>query len=115
MSNDQKWVVIFESGTDYESEIVRDRLDDAGIPAVIDTKRDHAFFLNVGSMSNVFVRVPVAYEADARALLASPIISSDDLEEAAMNADPLEQVDADVDAAADADLDDEGDRVDDGR
>lgn len=46
MDNADKWVVVFESGTDYESNIVRDRLDDAGIPAVVDTKRDHAFFLN---------------------------------------------------------------------
>ena len=29
------WVVVFHSGTDYEADIVRDRLDDAGIPAVV--------------------------------------------------------------------------------
>ncbi len=96
MNDEQKWVVVFESGTDYESEIVRDRLDDAGIPAVIDTKRDHAFFLNVGSLSNVYVRVPVAYEVDARKLLSDPPISAADLEEAAMNADPKVDIDDDL-------------------
>ncbi|NNE36275.1 MAG: hypothetical protein HKN13_13635 [Rhodothermales bacterium] len=101
MDEANKWVVVFESGTDYESEIVRDRLDDAGIPAVIDTKRDHAFFLNVGSLSNVFVRVPIAYEADARSLLASAPISAADLEEAAMNADPVVDVDPEIDVEDD--------------
>lgn len=109
MTDEQEWEIVFESGTDYESEIVRDRLDDAGIPAVVDTKRDHAFFLNVGSLSNVYVRVPVAYAADAKKLLSDPPISAADLEEAAMSADPHADVDVNIDFDSDSDSDSEDD------
>ena len=54
----QNWVTIFTSGTDYEADLVRDRLDDRGIPAVVLTQRDHAFNLTVGDLAAVRVMVP---------------------------------------------------------
>ena len=84
----EDWVVVFQSGTDYEADIVRDRLDDAGISAIVLTQRDHAFNLNVGDLSDVNVLVPPAQATEARALLESEPFSDDELSRAAMSADP---------------------------
>lgn len=86
--SDAPWVTVFKTGTDYEAEIVRDRLDDAGIRAVIDTKRDHAFNLNVGDLAVVLVKVPVSDVAAAKELLESAPISDAELTKAALAADP---------------------------
>ena len=84
----EDWVVVFMSGTDYEADIVRDRLDDAGMSAVILTQRDHAFNLNVGDLSDVNVLVPPDQVDDAVALLKSKPFNDEELNEAAMSADP---------------------------
>lgn len=84
----QGWVVIFTSGTDYEADLVRDRLDDAGMDAVVLTHRDHAFNLNIGDLSGAHVLVPPAQEAEARALLNAEPISDADLEAAALSGNP---------------------------
>jgi len=86
--DDPIWEVVFESNTDYEAEIVRDRLDDAGLRAVIDTKRDHAFFLTVGDLARVLVLVPQEEVEAARAILSSRPVSDAELTRAALNADP---------------------------
>ena len=39
----ENWVAVFNTSTDYEADLVRDRLDAAGVPAVVLTQRDHAF------------------------------------------------------------------------
>lgn len=82
------WVVVFQSGTDYEADLVRDRLDDSGIDAVVLTQRDHAFNLNVGDLSDVSVLVPPGQVDDAVALLRSKPFTDEELNEAAMAADP---------------------------
>lgn len=51
------WLAVQEYGTDFEADILRDRLDDAGIPAVVFSQRDHAHSLNVGTISSVKVMV----------------------------------------------------------
>lgn len=84
----QGWIVVHTTGTDYEADLVRDRLDDSGIPAVVLTQRDHAFNLTVGRMAPVHVLVPVDHVADARALLLSPPLTDRELTEVAMAADP---------------------------
>ena len=84
----EDWMVVFQSGTDYEADIVRDRLDDAGIPAVVLTQRDHAFNLNVGDLSAVNVLVPPTKLDQARALLQSQPFSEEELDQAALGADP---------------------------
>lgn len=90
MANDtyEDWIVIFQSGTDYEGDLVRDRLDDAGVPAVVLTQRDHAFNLNVGDLAEVNVLVPQDHVDAARELLDSEPLSDEELNEAAMSADP---------------------------
>jgi hypothetical protein len=83
-----EWVVVFESSTDYESDLVRDRLDDAGIPAIVESKRPNAFSLNVGELAQVFVRVPAEHVKAALAVLQSAPFSDRELNEAARRADP---------------------------
>ncbi len=82
------WITVFSSGTDYESDLVRDRLDDAGLDAVILTRRDHAFNLTVGQLADVCVLVPPDQVDEAREILDARPISDDELERAALAADP---------------------------
>ncbi len=81
------WITIYESGTDYDADIVRDRLDSFGVPAVVLTQRDHAFNLTLGKMASVRVLVPPEYVEEAHHILEETI-SEEELEEAAMQADP---------------------------
>lgn len=92
MSNQQYegWVSVFSSGTDYEADLVRDRLDDSGLPAVVLTQRDHAFNLNVGDLAAVHVMIPPEHVEEAREILAT-VVSDEDLEAAAAGADPMEE------------------------
>ena len=87
MSTHEDWVSIFRTGTDYEADLVRDRLDDSGISAVVLTQRDHAFTLNVGELARVHVMVPPEQVEDAVALLEQQL-SDEELEEAVLGADP---------------------------
>ena len=82
------WVTVFSTGTDYEADLVRDRLDDGGVDAVILTRRDHAFNLNVGELANVAVLVPANQVEEAQQILTSARISDAELERAALEADP---------------------------
>ena len=83
------WVSVFECSTDFEADLVRDRLDETGVAAVVLTQRDHSFNLNVGDLAPVHVMVRPEEEAQARDLLAQAPISDAELEEAAMNADVM--------------------------
>lgn len=84
----QNWVTVFTSGTDYEADLVRDRLDDQGIPAVVFTQRDHAFNLTVGDLAAVRVMVPPDEAQKAVDLIEGELVSDEELERAAMEADP---------------------------
>lgn len=87
METKEDWVSIYRTGTDYEADLVRDRLDDGGIPAVVLTQRDHAFNLTVGDLAQVHVMVPPDRAEEAVALLEEKL-SDEELEEAALGADP---------------------------
>jgi len=67
--------------------MIRDRLDNGGIPAVVLTQRDHAFNLNVSDLAQVHVMVPPD-RADEAVSLLEERLSDDELEEAALGADP---------------------------
>lgn len=84
----EDWVVVFRTGTDYEGDLVRDRLDDSGISAVVLTQRDHAFNLNVGDLAPVNVLVPPEEVEAARSVLDSAPFSDAELDEAARSSDP---------------------------
>jgi len=87
MSSYEDWISVFRSSTDYEADLVRDRLDDGGIPAVVLTQRDHAFNLTVGDLASVHVMVPPDQAEQAVSLLEEQL-TEDELEEAALGADP---------------------------
>lgn len=87
------WVVVFKSGTDYEADLVRDRLDDSGIPAVVLTQRDHAFNLTHGALALVRVLTPPQFADAAVELLATPPLTDEALEAAALAAAPPPDVD----------------------
>ena len=84
------WISIFESGVDYEAEMVRNRLIDSGISAVLMTKKDSAFGLSFGSMSLIYVLDAPDEEHEARALIQDYSFSADELTEAALAANPDE-------------------------
>ena len=88
-NNVDGWVTVFTTGTPYESELVRDRLGDAGLDAVILTHRDRAFGLNVGKMSTIRILVPPHQAADAAGILNSPVISEEELIKAALSSNPI--------------------------
>jgi hypothetical protein len=103
----EKWVSVYNGSTDYAADLVRDRLDDAGMPAVILTHRDHNFNLNVGDLTGVHVMVPPQHAEEARRFLREETFTDAELEEAAMNADPEsgdahgEEMEAMLDSAVD--------------
>ena len=81
------WISVFECSTDFEADLVRDRLDEDDVPAVVLTQRDHSFNLNVGDLAPVHVMVKPEDESRARELLDAAPLSDAELEEAAMSAD----------------------------
>ena len=81
------WVSIFRSSTDYEADMVRDRLDSAGIPAAVFTQRDHALSLTVGELARVYVLVPVEYQAQAEEVLRELPLTDEELESAVDTSD----------------------------
>jgi len=82
------WVSVFSTATDYEAELVQSRLRDAGMEPVIHSNRDHAYNLNVGTMSTVNVMVAPDEEQQARELLASHPFSDEELTNMALRSDP---------------------------
>jgi len=84
----QGWTSVFECGTDFEADLVRDRLDEQQIPAVVLTQRDHVFNVNIGDLSTVHVMVPPEHESAARRIVAETPATDQELEDAAMAADP---------------------------
>jgi hypothetical protein len=82
------WLSIINTSTDFEADLIRDRLDEAGIPAVVLTQRDHAFNLNLGDMARVHVMVPPEHAVAAREVVDELPVSDEELTEAALAADP---------------------------
>ena len=81
------WVSAFETSTDFEADLVRDRLDEEGVSAVVFTQRDHSFNLNVGDLSTVHVMVPPEHAEQAREIIGRAPLTDAELEAAAMAAD----------------------------
>lgn len=84
----QDWVAVHTTSTDFEADLIRDRLDEAGVDAVVLTQRDHAFNLNVGDLAPVYVMVKPEDVERAREVIRQRPFSEEELTEAALNADP---------------------------
>ncbi len=83
------WISVYECSTDFEADLVRDRLDEEEVAAVVLTQRDHSFNLNVGDLATAHVMVPPSDEARAREILDRAPITDEELEEASMSADVM--------------------------
>ena len=84
----QDWISVFNTSTDYEADLVRDRLDAAGLAAVVLTQRDHSFNLNVGDMAAVRVMVRPEDVGAAQEIINAEPFTDAELTEAALSADP---------------------------
>lgn len=85
---DETWTAVLTSETEYEAELVRNRLDDAGIEAVVLTQHDRSFNITLGKEASIRVMVPLEREAEARALLAAEPLTDDELTRAALASYP---------------------------
>ena len=65
---------------------MRDRLDDAGIPAVVLSQRDHAFNLTHGDLAQVRVLTPSEHAEAAAQVLAAAPFTDEELDAAALTA-----------------------------
>ena len=81
------WTVVFFSGTDYEAELVSNRLVDADIPAVVLSQRDHAWNLTHGYLAKVRVLVPDEYVAAASEILDGDALTEEELTHIALGLD----------------------------
>ena len=88
MNHDESWVPAFKTGVDYEAELVGDRLKDAGVPAVVMNKRDRSLGIPFSDQKLIEVLVPPERLEEAQAVLAQQPVSDEELEAAALNADP---------------------------
>lgn len=89
------WHILLETTDEFEAEMVRDSLDDAGIPAVMLNRKSQAFAVNLGETPNVTVLVPPEHFAEAQEFVSQPMLSDEELERAASEAEPLETMDED--------------------
>ncbi len=76
----QNWAIAYISSTEYEAEMVKANLENAGIEAMIFNQQDHAYFLTVGSMARVNVMVPNDRVNEAKKVIQSLNFESDDNE-----------------------------------
>ena len=79
------WKSVHTSGTDYEANLVCERLRDSGIKAVILPLRDHVFNVTIGDLSRMYVMVSPEHEQQALDLLAQPPIDPQTLDDASQN------------------------------
>ncbi len=76
----QSWAVAYVSSTEYEAEMVKANLENAGIESMIFNQQDHAYFLTVGSMARVNVMVPNDRINDAKKVIDTLNFEADDNE-----------------------------------
>ena len=85
------WKVVFKTGIEYEAGLVCERLRAADIPAVILNQRDSAYNLNFGDLAQIKVMVPLHRYHDALNLLDEAPLTDEELEAAALAADPFDE------------------------
>lgn len=54
----ENWVCVYETGTQYDAEMVQNYFNDQEIESQILSKRDSAYNLNIGQMAMVYLYVP---------------------------------------------------------
>jgi hypothetical protein len=51
------WTRLYETGHDWEAELVKQELENNNIPAVVDSHKDHTRQFTVGHLSSIYVLV----------------------------------------------------------
>ncbi|MCH8495235.1 MAG: DUF2007 domain-containing protein [Balneolales bacterium] len=54
----ENWTCVYQTGTEYDAEMVKNYFADQEIDSQILSKRDRAYNMNIGQMSMVYVYVP---------------------------------------------------------
>ncbi len=65
-------VVVYTAMGELNADVIKGKLESAGIPALLQLQSENVFPLSVGEMGEIKVLVPRAREQEARALLAGP-------------------------------------------
>lgn len=63
------WVRIYETGHEWEAELVKQELENNDIPAVVDSHKDHTRQFTVGHLSAIYILVPFEDVLDAEKLI----------------------------------------------
>lgn len=70
--SDNKPVVVYKAQGEYQAQVVRARLEMAGIPVMIQSEAGSVFPFTIDGIGEYRVAVPSEWEQSARDLLASP-------------------------------------------
>lgn len=65
----ENWECIYETGTPYEAEMVKNSLQNMEIPCQILSKRDSSFNVNSGDLAIIYVYVPNEFADQARKMI----------------------------------------------
>jgi hypothetical protein len=68
---DNGWARVYETGHDWEAELIKQELENNNIPAVVDNHKDHTRQFTVGHMSSIYILVPFEDVLDAESVLVS--------------------------------------------
>ena len=77
----ENWVCVFESGVEYEVDMIRNYFSNLKIPSNILSKRDTAYSLYIGDMALIYLYVPKEFEKKARLALQELENSNTELSE----------------------------------
>ncbi len=77
----EDWVVVFTTNTEYEAAMIKANLEGGGMPCLIFSQRDHAYFITIGDMAVVNVMVPKERLDEAQAYLKKMDLFSGESEE----------------------------------
>jgi hypothetical protein len=62
---DNGWARVYETGHDWEAELIKQQLENNNIPAVVDSHKDHTRQFTIGHLSSIYVLVPFEDVLDA--------------------------------------------------
>jgi hypothetical protein len=65
----ENWECVYETGTPYEAQMVKNSLQNMEIPCQILSKRDSPFNVNIGDLALIFVYVPIEFAEQAREMI----------------------------------------------
>lgn len=66
----ENWECVYETGTPYEAEMVKNSLQNMEIPCQILSKRDSPFNVNIGDLALIYVYVPKDFADQAHKMIA---------------------------------------------